>query len=117
MRASKTFVGIDVSKARLDCATSGRWMTSVLNNDAGHRKLLERLQALRPELVVLEATGGFEAEVALTLGEAGLPVAVVNPRQVRDFARATGRLAKTDTVDARVLALFGKAVRPPVRPR
>src|SRR5262249_18296561 len=82
----------------------------------GLADLVERLTALGPALVVLEATGGYEASVAAALADGGLAVVVVNPRQARDFARSTGKLAKTDRVDARLLAHFAEAVRPPVRP-
>ena len=85
------------------------------HDSAGIARLLARLAAHRPSLVVLEATGGAEARLAGELAGAGIPVAVVNPRQVRDFARATGRLAKTDALDAQVLARFAEAVRPPAR--
>jgi transposase len=78
--------------------------------------LVERLRALSPALIVLEATGGFEASVAALLAAAGLPVVVMNPRLVRNFAKATGKLAKTDRLDARMLALFAQVMRPPVRP-
>ena len=88
-----------------------------LGQDAsGLAALTERLTRLAPRLIVLEATGGFEATVAAALGAAGLPLAVVNPRQIRDFARATGRLAKTDRLDARSIACFAEAVRPEPRP-
>jgi transposase len=110
-------VGIDVAKAELVVGVrpSGeRWTEA--NDEAGVRALAQRLTALGPELVVLEATGGYELLAAAGLAAAGLPVAVVNPRQVRDFARATGQLAKTDRIDAGVLALFGERVRPAVRP-
>jgi len=111
------YIGIDVSKAMLDIATlpDGESWT-VTNDDQGLAELLPRLVALAPTLVVLEATGGFELLAALTLAKAGLPVAVVNPRQVRDFARALGRLAKTDALDAGLLATFGERVRPEPRP-
>ena len=79
-------------------------------------QLVNRLKELQPALIVLEATGGLELPVAAALAAAGLPVAVVNPRRVRDFARANGRLAKSDPLDADVLAHFGQALRPPVRP-
>ena len=109
-------VGIDVSQATLDVAVypSGeQWRTT--NDEAGIGQLVERLSALRPALIVLEATAGYEALVLATLGSADLPAVAVNPRQVREFARATGRLAKTDALDAQVLAQFAAAVRPPVR--
>ncbi len=111
------FAGIDVSKARLDAAVRGEaadgWSTA--NDAAGIRSMVERLQAHAPTLVVLEATGGFQTACAAALVEAGLPVVVINPRQVRDFAKATGQLAKTDRIDAAVLALFAERVRPEVR--
>jgi transposase len=111
------FVGIDVSKATLDVAhrPSGEaWRES--NDSDGVARLAERLKAAAPELVVLEATGGYEKLVAIKLSTANVPVAVVNPRQVRDFAKAINRLAKTDRIDAEVLALFGERVRPEPRP-
>jgi len=111
------FVGIDISKATLDVAvrpSSQRW--SLPNDEEGISDLVHRLEGLSPALVVLEATGGLELPVVAALGAAGLPVVVVNPRQVRDFAKATGKLAKTDSLDAGVLALFAERVRPEVRP-
>ena len=117
MASSTVWVGIDVAAAHLDVAVrpSGeQWR--VANTAAAHQTLVEQLQGLGPTLVVLEATGSCEAAVVAALGVAGLPVAVVNPRQVRDFAKATGRLAKTDALDAQVLAHFAEAVHPPVRP-
>lgn len=111
------FVGIDVAAASLEVAVHPMGEVWSVNHDAaGIGALTERVQRLRPTVVVLEATGGIETPVTASLGLAGLPVAVVNPRQVRDFARATGKLAKTDALDARVLAHFAAAVRPPVRP-
>jgi transposase len=111
------FVGLDVAKDHLDGHVRPSGENFVVTHDeAGLTQLVARLQALRPTLVVLEATGGYEATVAATLAGATLPVAVVNPRQIRDFARATGMLAKTDTLDARVIARFAEAVRPAVRP-
>lgn len=110
-------VGVDVSKDRLDVFVhSTRERVSVDNTDAGHRQLLEKLGTIHPKLVVLEATGGFEIPVVGVLSAGNLPVVVVNPRQVRDFARAKGTLAKTDALDAEILALFGEAVKPEVRP-
>jgi transposase len=88
----------------------------VANDERGVHALVERVRATAPELVVLEATGGYELLAVAALAAAGLPVVVVNPRQVRDFARATGQLAKTDRIDAEVLALFAERVRPAVRP-
>ena len=113
----RLFVGIDVSKDRLEVYVrpTGERLT-VASDEAGITQLLGRLQVLQPSVIVLEATGGYEARVAAALAHAGLPVAVVHPRQVRDFARATGQLAKSDGLDAAVLAHFGEAVSPPVRP-
>ena len=117
MDKAPTFVGIDVSKRRLDIHSrpSGEGFTTD-HDDDGAAALVERLAALAPTLVVLEATGGLEVGLAAALAAAGLPVAVVNPRRVRAFARATGRLAKTDRLDAETIARFAEAVRPPVRP-
>jgi len=111
------FVGSDVSKATLDVAVlpDGESWT-VTNDDAGLAELLPQVIALAPTLIVLEATGGFEAAAVAALARHGLPVVVVNPRQVRDFAKSMGRLAKTDAIDAHTLALFGERVRPPLRP-
>jgi transposase len=117
MAESLRFVGIDVSKDRLDVAerpTPDCWSCS--NDPAGIELLRERLQSAPPALIVLEATGGYEAAAAAALASAGLPVAIVNPRQVRDFARAAGILAKTDQIDAATLALFAERIRPEVRP-
>ncbi len=111
------FVGIDVAKAQLDIAVrpSGeRW--TVPNDAGGVVTLVERLQPLHPTLIVLEATGGLERVATAALATAGLPVVVVNPRQARDFARATGQLAKTDALDARALAHFADVIRPTPRP-
>jgi transposase len=116
-KAAPVFVGIDVSKRRLEIhlRPSGEGFT-VDHDDGNVAALVERLAALAPALVVLEATGGMEVRLAAALAAAGLPVAVVNPRQVRAFARATGRLAKTDRLDAAAIAHFAEAVRPAVRP-
>jgi transposase len=117
MAEEHSYVGIDVSKGYLDVAVrpmGQQWRVSNTEEELG--QLVEQLQGLSPALVVLEATGGYEVPVAAALGAAGLPVAVVNPRQVRDFARATGKLAKTDKLDAQVLALFAERVRPVPRP-
>jgi transposase len=111
------FVGIDVSKDRLDVhrrPDNSCWHCP--NDHQGIAELIGRLQASPPALVVLEATGGYEVPPAAALAAAGLPVAVINPRQARDFARATGKLAKSDKIDAAVLAHFGEAVRPQPRP-
>jgi len=117
MNAEPVFVGIDVSKASLDVAVhrpATRW--TVDYTEATLPSLVARLTALAPALIVLEATGGLEVPLVGAVAVAGLPVVVVNPRQVRDFAKATGRLAKTDTLDAAVLAHFAAAVQPAVRP-
>lgn len=112
----KIFIGIDVSKASLDVhvlPTGESWQVS--NDGAGAALLLVKLSAFAPELVIMEATGGLERLAASHLGAACYPLVVINPRQARDFAKALGRLAKTDRVDAETLALFGERVRPPVR--
>ncbi len=111
------YTGIDVSKGRLDVAVrpaGEQW--GVANDPEGIDDLVARLEGLRPSLIVLEASGGYERPVVAALASAGLSVAVVNPRQARDFARATGKLAKTDELDARALAHFAEAVKPEVRP-
>ena len=116
MKGESPSVGIDVSKESLDVALhpGGRnWRAN--HTTAGMDILVEDLAGLEPTRVVVEATGGLEVSLAAALGAAGLPVVVVNPRQVRDFARATGRLAKTDKLDAQTLAQFGAAVQSPVR--
>ena len=111
------FIGIDVSKATLDVlAHVSGLRVQVENSEEGLKQLCEQLTGLAPELVVMEATGGYERLCAAALAHAGLPVAVVNARQVRAFALATGVLAKSDAVDARVLAHFAATVRPAVRP-
>jgi transposase len=107
------YVGIDVSKDQLDIAVRPDGDIWSMPNDAsGITEVVQRLAQLHPKLVVLEATGGLQMPVAAALASAGLPLSMVNPRQVRDFARATGRLAKTDRLDAQVLAHFAEAVRP-----
>jgi transposase len=112
-----SFVGIDVSKDRLDVHVRPAGQAfAVARNGEGLERLTTELRALAPALIVLEATGGFELAVAAALAGAGLPLAVVNPRQIRDFARATGRLAKTDALDAQAIALFAERVRPEPRP-
>jgi transposase len=110
------FVGIDVARDRLDVHVrpTGEGFT-LGNEEAGHRELVRRLHGLGPGLIVLEATGGYELPVTATLASTGLPVVVANPRQIRDFARATGRLAKTDALDAEAIARFAEGVQPPVR--
>ena len=119
MNNSKTqeFVGIDVSKATLDvCLRRSGQSWQERYDEGGVEALVGKLVELKPALIVLEATGGLEVSIATALAAKGLAVAVVNPRQVRDFARATGQLAKTDRIDAAVLAAFAEAVRPEVRP-
>jgi transposase len=116
VEAVPVFVGVDVSKVRLDIAMSPSCVReSVPNEESAIVTLVERLRAIEPTLIVLEATGGVERQVVRALASAFLPVIVVNPRQVRDFATATGRLAKTDRIDAEVLARFAEAVRPALR--
>jgi transposase len=111
------FIGIDVAKAQLEFACRpGGEIGTVPNEEGGIRELVARCQGLTPTLIVLEATGGYEAAVVAALATAGLPIVVANPRQVRDFAKATGQLAKTDAIDAQVLALFAERVRPEPRP-
>jgi transposase len=115
---SELFVGIDISKTRLDIATCGAseqaWSTPY--DAAGLSRLGERLAQLRPALLVMEATGGLEAEVAVALASRALPVVIINPRQAKEFGRALGKLAKTDQIDARILAEFAQKMRPEVRP-
>jgi transposase len=116
MDASPVWIGIDVAKAHLDVAvrpSEERWRCGT--EEAALDELTTRVQALQPTRIVLEATGGLERPVASRFAAAGLPVVIVNPRQVRDFARALGRLAKTDALDAQVLAHFAEAMAPPVR--
>jgi len=113
----ETFIGIDVSKATLDVAIWQSDQYRKFSNDAkGIQELIAWLSELAPTLIVLEATGGYERLIVAELVLVGLPVAVVNPKRVRDFARSTGLLAKTDKLDAHVLAHFAAAVRPAVRP-
>ena len=117
MIASECFVGIDVSKAMLDVAVlPGEETWQVKREEEAIVSLVAKLQGLAPNLIVLEATGGLEAPVTAALATAGLSVVVINPRQARDFAKATGALAKTDLLDARVLARFGETLKPAVRP-
>ena len=117
MENSPVFVGVDISKARLDVAVTGSDETwSVSNTSEGIAQLVARLREIEPKLVVMEATGGFEVPGAAALAAAEIPVVIANPRQVRDFARSTGQLAKTDTIDAQMIALFAERIRPKVRP-
>jgi len=116
MTPTPVFVGLDVAKATLDVAlrpSGEQWQ--VPNDEAGVAVLVDRLRPLGPALVVCEATGGVERAAIAMLAAAGLPVVVANPRQIRDFARATGQLAKTDQIDAAILALFAERVRPAPR--
>ena len=117
MTETPVFVGIDIAKAELVVAvrpTGEQWTTP--NDPRAWPALVARLQALAPQGIVCEASGGYEVPVAGALGAAGLPLVVVNPRQVRDFAKATGRLAKTERLDAALLAHFADAVQPAIRP-
>jgi len=115
--AAEVFVGIDVAKAKLDIGLYPRGETwTVEHTEEGIATVVERLAGERPALVILEATGGLELAMAAALVAAEVPVQVVNPRQARDFAKATGQLAKTDRLDALVLARFGAAIRPEPRP-
>ena len=117
MEQKPTYVGIDVAKAQVDVAvrpTGQRWVVSY--DETGVGELVSQMKGLDPALVLLEASGGLELPLVAALAAAALPVVVVNPRQVRDFARATGTLAKTDALDAAILAHFADAVRPSVRP-
>ncbi len=115
--SQEIFVGIDVSKATLQIQVRpGTEAWVVRNDDAGIDELTAQLGKRKPQLIVLEATGGFHLAVTTALAAGGLPVAVINPRQVRNFAKALGKLAKTDTIDAAVLAEFAEKVRPEVRP-
>lgn len=117
MSASPLFVGIDVAKAELVVSLGPRSdLMTVPNDESGIRYVLEHLKAACPALIVLEATGGYETPAVAALAAAGLPVVVANPRQVRNFAKAVGKLAKTDSIDAHVLALFAERVRPAIRP-
>lgn len=113
----ETFVGIDVAKATLDvhvAPTNQTWHLQYDDKSIGD--LVKHLKEVAPTLIVMEATGGLEVRLASELASAQLPVAIVNPRQARDFAKATGQLAKTDAVDAAVLATFARAIRPQARP-
>ncbi len=116
MEVQSVFVGVDVSQEQLDYAIrpTGEH-AQVSNSETGVVELVKRLMAVHPTLIVLEATGGLELTATAALAEAGCPVAVVNPRQVRDFAKATGELAKTDRIDAATLAHFAEAIRPRVQ--
>src|SRR5262245_5936048 len=117
MSAAPVFVGIDVAKSELVAAMRPSGESWVLVNDeTGIQELLQRLKPVQPALVVVEATGGYERGLVGALAAAGVPLVVANPRQVRDYARSTGQLAKTDRIDAQILALFAERVRPEPRP-
>jgi transposase len=114
---AETFIGIDVSKAHLDIAVhASSQVWRVANSDPGIAGLVTQLQALAPTLIVLEASGGFELVLVAEFAATHLPVVITNPRRLRNFARATGRLAKTDKLDAQMLAQFAAALRPEIRP-
>lgn len=116
-KKSQPFIGIDVCKELLEVAVHERdYQFRCPNKPTAFTSLIGELIALRPALIVLEATGGWETRVTAALHAAGLPVVIINPRQVRDFAKAVGQLAKTDRLDARILAHFAAAVKPPLRP-
>jgi len=116
MDQKQVFVGIDVSKRQLDVATRPETASfQVSNDDQGITALIQRLADLEPQLILLEASGGYEILAAAALRQAGLPAQIINPRQVREFARSTGKLAKTDKIDARVLAHFAQLLQPPLR--
>ena len=116
MEQDSIFVGLDVAKAQVEVAVrpaDDRWEVS--HDDVGIGQLVSQLKSLEPAMVLVEASGGLELPLVSALATEGLQVVVVNPRQVRDFARATGKLAKTDALDAAVQAHFAEVVRPPVR--
>jgi transposase len=115
--SEEVFIGIDISKAQMDVAIWGQEETWEFCNDiAGRQELVEKAQELKPSLIVIEASGGIEQRIVAELYLERLPIAIVNPTRVRNFARSTGQLAKTDKLDARLIAQFGQAVRPQVRP-
>jgi transposase len=117
MKSSEVFVGVDVSKDALDvCVIPENQGWRVSNDDAGIGGVVKRLKAMIPARIVMEATGNLQVPLAVALVKADLPVVVMNPRQVRDFAKSRGYLAKTDRIDARVLAEYGQANRPEIRP-
>jgi len=117
MQSSDAFIGIDVSKATLDvCVIPGNRHWRVANDDSGIRDLVKQCKKDRPARIIMESSGGFQIPLSAALANADLPVVVMNPRQVRDFAKSKGYLAKTDKLDARVLAEYGKSNRPEIRP-
>ena len=112
----KQWVGIDVCQKYLDIYVRPQGnLFQVTNDEIGIAQLVQTLKQIDPELIVLEATGGMEVDAAIKLTQAELSVAIINPRQARDFAKATGQLAKTDAIDAKTLAHFADAIRPEVR--
>lgn len=117
MEKGKVYVGIDIAKASMDIAVhpAGKHR-SFTNDDRGISQAVHYLRETAPTLVVLEATGGIEVPLAAALAAAEIPVVIINPRQVRDFAKATGKMAKTDAIDAQVIAHFAATVTPPLRP-
>lgn len=117
MKKEELFVGIDISKKAMDIAIFPDGNLRSLKNDGeGIKTLVKDMKCRKPETIVLESTGGMELRAAYALAGAKLPVTVINPRQVRDFAKAKGILAKTDAIDAKVLALYAKVIRPEIRP-
>ena len=117
MVEAEVFVGIDVSKDQLDIAVRpGKKFFTISNDDSGIKALVQRLLSLKPQLVVLEATGGYEIPAVYALDQASLPLAIMNPRIIREFARSAGKLAKTDKIDAQVLAHYAEVMRPQPRP-
>lgn len=117
MDSKQVFVGIDVSKKQLDVSIRpGDDFFQVSNDDLGVSDLVQRLAELQPQLILMEASGGYEVLAAAALRQAGLPAQIINPRQVREFARSTGKLAKTDKIDASVLAHCAQLLQPPLRP-
>lgn len=117
MKSQEIYVGIDVSSTKFDIAVRpSTEIWQAVNDPTGIRFVTSKLKTLGPSLIIVEATGGLEIPLVGELGKEGLPIVVVNPRQVRDFAKATGHLAKTDKIDAGILAHFGEAVHPEPRP-
>lgn len=117
MDQQQVYIGIDVSKKHLDVAIKPiNDFFQVANDDQGIAALVQRLVSLQPQLILLEASGGFETLAAASLRQADMPAQIINPRQVREFARSTGKLAKTDKIDANVLAHFAQLLQPPLRP-
>jgi transposase len=109
----ESFIGIDIAKTHLDIAIGKEGQTLRINNEAIEvEKVISQLKHIRPSLIVMEASGGLEKPLLVQFGQAALPVAVINPRRVRDFAKATGRLAKTDKIDAQALAHFAQTLQP-----